>query len=56
VWLTEQQIEKLTRRKRPSAQIRVLAQDGIPFRVVAGRPIVIAKDLETSNKRVRRLA
>lgn len=54
MWLSESQVAELTKRKRPSAQIRQLAQDGIPFRVCAGRPIVIASDL-TESKRVKKM-
>lgn len=54
MWLSEQDIARLTRKKRPSAQIRQLALDGVPFRVVAGRPIVMEADLR-EQKRVKAL-
>lgn len=54
MWLSEEQLTALTKRKRPSAQIRQLAADGVPFRVVAGRPIVIEADLREP-KRVKAL-
>lgn len=41
MWLSDAELRDLTRRKRPSAQMRVLAQAGIPFNVVAGRPVVV---------------
>lgn len=40
MWLTDEEVEALTRRQRPTAQARVLLQSGIPFRMVDGRPIV----------------
>lgn len=40
-WFTESEIEALTRRKRPSAQARVLQQAGIPFQMVDNRPLVM---------------
>ena len=48
MWLNEQQVADLTRRKRPSAQMRVLAESGIPFRQVDGRPIVEAANVVIS--------
>lgn len=45
MWLTETQIEKLTRKVRHRAQIRVLEEACIPHRVVDGRPIVLERDL-----------
>jgi len=41
MWLSPKQLEDLTGKKRPSAQMRELARSGIPFKVVAGRPIVV---------------
>jgi len=32
MWLTEKELERLTRRKRPSAQAQVLREAGIPYR------------------------
>lgn len=55
MWLTEAEVAALTRRKRPSAQMRELVRSGIPFRVVDGRPIVVERDLSTTEKRVKRL-
>ncbi len=56
MFLTESQIEQLTRRKRPSAQIRELAKAGIRFRVVSGRPVVVERDLAAPETRtVKRL-
>lgn len=56
MWLSKEQVEELTQRKRYSAQIKVLVESGIPFKVVAGRPIVVEKALYESEKKVRRLA
>lgn len=55
MWLSDDQVAELTRRKRPSAQIRELMRAGIPFRVVAGRPIVVSTDIAPTTKRVKRL-
>lgn len=38
--LTEQELQDITRKVRPSAQARVLSEAGIPFRMIAGRPMV----------------
>lgn len=55
-WLSDKEVARLTRKKRPSAQIRVLVDAGIPFRVVDGRPIVVETHVSpASDKRVRRL-
>ena len=40
-WLSDSEMEALTKRKKPTAQMRVLAEAGIPFKVVAGRPVVV---------------
>jgi len=41
VWLTRDEVEELTERKRFSAQCRKLAEMSIPFRPnAAGRPLV----------------
>lgn len=53
MWLSRQELEELTQRKRWSAQIRVLIEAGIPFQVVAGRPIVIKEDLHQVRDRRR---
>jgi len=39
-WLTDEQVEALTRRKQPAAQMRELNRAGIAFDEVAGRPVV----------------
>lgn len=44
-WLSERQLIALTRRRQGAAQIRVLKEAGIPFRVVDSRPIVLAADV-----------
>ncbi len=38
--LTDEELTQITRRVRPTAQARVLRESGIPFRIVAGRPLV----------------
>ncbi len=43
--LTEQEVVEITRRARPSAQARVLKEAGIPFRLIAGRPVVAREAL-----------
>ncbi len=45
MWLTEREIARLTRRKRPTAQAEVLREAGIPYVVVDGRPIVLKDSL-----------
>jgi hypothetical protein len=45
-WLSDKEVADLTRKKRPSAQIRVLRDGGIQFRVVDGRPIVPRSEIE----------
>jgi len=45
-WLSDKEVAKLTRRKRPKAQIQVLKDGGIQFRVVDGRPIVPRSEIE----------
>jgi hypothetical protein len=55
MWLSREQLESLTGKKRPSAQIRVLIDSGIRFRVVAGRPIVTEAAIDGSEKKVRRV-
>jgi hypothetical protein len=55
MWLNDEQLVQLTRRKQPSAQIRALVAAGIPFKVVSGRPIVVLSDLDGSGKKVRKL-
>lgn len=59
-WLSEEQLESLTKRKQASAQVKELARAGIPFCMVADRPVVFLQDLsavrQSSEKpRVRRL-
>jgi hypothetical protein len=54
-WLSEQDLQKLTRRQKPSAQMRVLRDAGIPFRVVDARPVVLMSDLGEAPKRKPKL-
>ena len=46
MWLTEKQVRRLTGKRRPSAQIRVLEESRIQFRVVDGRPIVPRSEID----------
>jgi hypothetical protein len=55
MWLTEKELERLTRRKRPSAQAQVLREAGIPYRMVDGRPIVVDKDVSANDTRFQRV-
>lgn len=55
MWLTEKQLEALTRRKRPTAQADVLRQAGIPYDMVDGRPIVLKDSLSRREKPKGRL-
>lgn len=60
MWLTDEQVAELTKRKRPKGQVEVLARDGIPFVMVAGRPVVMENALapvqqSTARPRVRKL-
>ena len=45
IWLTDKQLESLTRRKRPRAQAQVLREAGIPYDMVDGRPVVLKDSL-----------
>lgn len=54
MWLTDKQLERLTRRKRPRAQAQVLREAGIPYSMVDGRPIV-AKDWQHTERPKGRL-
>lgn len=40
-WLSPRQVERLTGKVRPTAQARVLDEARIPYRMVAGRPVVL---------------
>lgn len=44
-WLSEDQLHRLTGKKRAADQIKVLVQDGVPFRTVGGKPIVVVSAL-----------
>ena len=48
MWLTDEQVAELTKAKRVSKQVEVLARAGVPFKIVAGRPIVLLSALEPS--------
>lgn len=51
-WLTPAEVEALTARKRWTAQCRVLAQMGVPYRPnAAGRPLVERSAVLTTPKR-----
>jgi hypothetical protein len=45
-WLSDKEVARLTRKKRPTAQIRVLEESRIQFRVVDGRPIVPRSEID----------
>lgn len=45
MWLTDKQLEALTRRKRPRAQAQVLREAGIPYNMIDGRPVVLKDSL-----------
>lgn len=51
MWLSEQQLQDLTRRVQRSAQVRVLDKAGIPYRLVDGRPVVLLSDLPVGSRR-----
>lgn len=60
MWLTDKQLEELTKRKQIKAQVAVLVRDEVPFKMVAGRPVVMARALEpvqqsATRPRVRKL-
>lgn len=50
MWLSEKEVEKLTRRKRPKAQEEVLRKAGIPYNMVDGRPIVLKDSMLPQEK------
>jgi hypothetical protein len=50
MWLSETELQNLTKRVKPSAQVRELVRSGIPFRVVAGRPVVLKESLLPSKQ------
>ena len=41
--------QKLTRRKQPKAQVRVLRESGIAYRLVDGRPVVSKAQFEQTD-------
>ena len=53
MWLTDKEVERLTRRKRPSAQAQVLREAGIPYSMVDGRPIVLKDSLHREKPKGR---
>lgn len=55
MWLTEKQVERLTRRKRPTAQAEVLREAGIPYNMIDGRPVVMKDSLLHRDKPKGRL-
>lgn len=59
-WLSDEQLEALTRRKQTAAQVKELTRSGIPFCMVADRPVVFLQDLSAvpqsaARPRVKRL-
>jgi hypothetical protein len=60
MWLTEKQVQDLTKAKQVQKQVAVLTRDGVPFKMVAGRPIVMESALapvaeSTARPKVRKL-
>lgn len=51
MWLSDEEIRVMTRRVKPSAQKRVLEGDGIPYRMVDGRPMVLRSDVMPQRRR-----
>lgn len=46
LWLSDDQVCELTRRKQPAAQERVLREAGISFILVDGRPVVPLSEIQ----------
>ena len=60
-WLTEKQVEILTGKKQVGAQVKVLVRDGVPFKMVGGKPIVMESALHpvpqsSARPQVRKMA
>lgn len=49
-FLSDKEVESITRRKRGDAQARVLLDAGISFRMVDGRPLVPAEQFQHTPK------
>ena len=45
-WLSDDQLARLTKKKHIKAQVSVLVAAGIPFAMVAGRPVVVESSLQ----------
>ena len=60
MWLSDDQLKEYTKRTRVDAQCKVLNDAQIPYRMVAGRPIVMLADIgqsvQPARPRVRKLA
>lgn len=55
LWLTADEVEELTGRKRWKVQARVLGDMGVPFTLNgAGRPLVLRSQFEAQQKPPRR--
>jgi hypothetical protein len=54
IWLTEAEVQELTRRKQGAAQARKLGEAGIPFRMVDNRPVVLRSDVQTEERSSRK--
>jgi hypothetical protein len=54
IWLSDKEVERLTRRQRPKAQAGVLREAGIAYSMVDGRPVVL-KDSLAKEKPLGRL-
>ena len=50
MFLTDTELERLTRRKQPAAQARVLREAGIYFRMVDKRPVVSRDELSQADQ------
>ncbi|MFA0812450.1 DUF4224 domain-containing protein [Microbulbifer epialgicus] len=44
-WLTDAQLEELTKKKRAKSQAEELRKAEIPFRMIGGRPVVLVQSL-----------
>lgn len=50
MWLSDKELQDLTRRKQPAAQVRVLREAGIVYRMVDGRPVVARAQFEQTER------
>lgn len=40
MFLTEEEVETLTKKRQPAAQARALREVGVPYLMISGRPVV----------------